>query len=381
MVWREGRLRRADRNSPKLQQRDNPQLRAQAIDQRLCSGPLIQSVLTEPEVEPHDQASIDPVFLVAPRVTDGLYLLPQAVNPLLAINELGSTLALPRPEVRSGAAASGPDGSNYWQGVRAAAISAAQLLIARSTRELDVDHRSLEAVEPRLFAKDGDRLPLIQIVDAHVNGAGFSAWLGDERQGVPPILEHIHQCLSTDGSRQDPPEAMAWSTNEHRQNCQDSCYTCLKTYENQAVHGLLDWRLALCYLRAFVQPEWNCGLDGDYSWAPLQDWPEQAERVARLNLRLWGGGAEDLVRCSSRTDLLAFRLQTNNPISKPWVIVRHPLWRWGLAQGVLANFEAELKERSPDQAVVCWDTFNLSRRPGRSRQWMAAQGARTRRRR
>jgi hypothetical protein len=384
MVWREGKLRRASRESPKLQQRDNPTLRAQAIDQRLCSGPVIQSVLTEPEVEPHDHSSIDPVFLVAPRVTDGLYLLPEAVNPLLAINELGSSLELPRPALRGSGARSGPDGSNYWQGVRAAAISAAQLLIARSTRELDVDHRSLEAVEPRPFVVDGLRLPLIQIVDAHVNGAGFSAWLGDEQLGVPPILDHIRQCLATassdHGSAEDIPEALAWSEEMHRQECQDSCYSCLKTYENQAVHGLLDWRLALCYLRAFVQPQWACGLDGDYRWEPLRDWPEQAERVARLNLRLWGGGTEDLVRSSSRDDLVAFRLSTSTPISKPWVIVRHPLWRWGLDQGVLAQFEAELKQRNPEQEVVCWDTFNLSRRPGRSRQWMSAQSAKQRKR-
>jgi DEAD/DEAH box helicase domain-containing protein len=385
MVWREGKLRRASRESPKLQQRDNPTLKAQAIDQRLCSGPVIHSVLTEPTVEPHDQSSINPVFLVAPRVTDGLYLMPEAVNPLLAINQLGSNLELPRPALNSGAR-TGPEGSNYWQGVRAAAISAAQLLIARSTRELDVDHRSLEAVEPRPFAVDGQWLPLIQIVDAHVNGAGFSAWLGDERQGVPPILEHIRQCLATvsNGSRNtaDIPEALAWSDERHRQECQDSCYSCLKTYENQAVHGLLDWRLALCYLRAFVQPGWLCGLDGDYSWAPLRDWSDQAEQVARLNLRLWGGNAkDDLVRSSSRADLLAFRLNTRTPISKPWVIVRHPLWRWGLDHGVLAEFETELKERNPEQAVVCWDTFNLSRRPGRTRQWMAAQGSRKRRQR
>lgn len=383
MVWREGKLRAANSTSPKLQQRDNPSLRAQAIDQRLCSGSVIQSVLTEPLVEPHDHRSIDPVFLVAPRVTDGLYLLPEAVNPLLAINELGSSLELPRPALRA-SSRTGPDGTNYWQGVRAAAISAAQLLIARSTRELDVDHRSLEAVEPRPFAVDDQRLPLIQIVDAHVNGAGFSAWLGDERQGVPPILQHIRQCLasatSDQSSRDDIPEALAWSEEKHRQECQDSCYSCLKTYENQTVHGLLDWRLALCYLRAFVQPQWSCGLDGDYSWAPLNDWPEQAEQVARLNLRLWGGDPrEDLVRSSSRSELLAFRLTTSTPASKPWVIVRHPLWRWGLDQGVLAEFEAELLERDPQQKVVCWDTFNLSRRPGRSRQWMAAQGARQRR--
>jgi len=384
LFWREGKLIRADSQRPRLRQTDNLSLRAQAIDQRLCKGASTQSVLAEPLVEPHDAATIDPVFLVAPRVTDGLYLLPEVVNPLLAINELGSNLEIPRPALRSGNR-SGPDGINYWQGVRAAAISAAQLLIARATRELDVDHRSLEAVEPRPFAADGQRLPLIQIVDAHVNGAGFSAWLGDDRQGVPPILEYIRECLTTDGFDQSNtssiPEAQAWSDELHRRECQDSCYSCLKTYENQAVHGLLDWRLALCYLRAFVQPKWACGLDGDYSWAPLCDWPEQAEQVARLNLRLWGGDPQvDLMRSINRNDLVAFRLSTNSPISKPWVIVRHPLWRWGLDQGVLADFEAELQGRDPQQKVVCWDTFNLSHRPDRSRQWMAAQGARQRRR-
>jgi hypothetical protein len=293
---------------------------------------------------------------------------------------LGSTLHVPKPVLPIGDSKSGPDGNNYWQGVRAAAISAAQRLIARSTRELDVDHRSLEAVEPRPFSLDGERLPLIQIVDAHVNGAGFCAWLGDDSNGIPPILEYIRKCLDLEALDEDqlknPPEALSWSSDDHRQQCQDSCYSCLKTYENQALHGLLDWRLALCYLRAFVQPEWNCGLDGDYSWEPLRDWPDQAERVAKLHLRLWGGGDENLVRSSGRPDLVAFRLNTSTPSSKPWVIVRHPLWRWGLETGVLAEFELELKQRTPDQSVVCWDTFNLGRRPGRTNQWIRVQVAR-----
>ena len=370
LQWREGKLSRPSQQAQKLQDRHDPPLKAQAIDQRISKGALINSILSEPDCEPHDSATIDPVFLVAPRVTDGLYLLPVKVNHLLAISELGSNLELPPPSLAANSR-NGPNGFNYWQGVRAAALSAAELLIARSTRELDVDHRSLEAVEPRPFGVDGTLLPLIQIVDSHVNGAGFSAWLGDERQGLPPILKTIEACLSQ--------EAEQWSEAAHRQHCQDSCYSCLKTYENQNVHGLLDWRLALCYLRAFVQPQWNCGLDGDYSWGPLSDWPEQAEQVARLYLRLWDGSAADLVRCESRPDLLAFKLPTSTKMGQPWVIVRHPLWRWGLDQGVLAEFSRELQARGKGHAVVCWDTFNLSRRPGRSRQWMTQQGVRRRR--
>ena len=139
------------------------------------------------------------------------------------------------------------------------------------------------------------------------------------------------------------------------------------------MHGLLDWRLGLCFLRAFVQPEWMCGLDGDYTWPALQDWPEQAERCARLMLRQWGGTADDLVRSSSRQDLLAFRLPTAIAQHRPVVIVRHPLWRWGLATGVLEDFRAELSLRYPNQPLLSWDTFNLSRRPGRTRQWMIQQ--------
>ena len=60
---------------------DDPALKAQAIDSRLLSGAKIRSILAEPLDEPADPSVIDKVFLVAPRVTDGLYLLPKAVNP------------------------------------------------------------------------------------------------------------------------------------------------------------------------------------------------------------------------------------------------------------------------------------------------------------
>jgi hypothetical protein len=371
LTWREGELRRMNANKV-LRAADEPALKAQAIDRRLLSGDAIRSILAEPLEQPDDPSVIDKVFLVAPRVTDGLYLLPKAVNPQLAIAELGNNLRLP------GAAAelegpNAPKGINYWQGVRAAAISATELLIARATRELDIDHRSLEGVEPRPFGTGKALLPLIQIVDAHVNGAGFSAYLGEGRRSEPPILQYIEQCLLN--------EAEEWSQAPHQGNCLDSCYDCLKTYENQYFHGLLDWRLALTYLRAFVQPSWLCGLDGDFSWGPLRDWPEYAERAALLNLELWGGSKTDILRSAqtSGLELVAFRLPASGRPQRPWVIVRHPLWRWGLGSGPLADFAAELQERSPGESVLCWDTFNLTRRPGRTRQWMASQGARPRR--
>jgi hypothetical protein len=114
----------------------------------------------------------------------------------------------------------------------------------------------------------------------------------------------------------------------------------VKTYENQNLHGLLDWRLGLSYWRAFCDPLWACGLDGDFSWGGLRDWPSQAEAAARLTLALWGGDPETDLICSERENglrLVAFRLPMKGPVKLPWVVVRHPLWRSDLINGVLAD--------------------------------------------
>jgi hypothetical protein len=269
-----------------------------------------------------------------------------------------------------------PTGSQYWQGTRSAAHSAIQILIAEATRYLDVDHNALEGVEPRPFHRDGQERPLLQLVDSHVNGAGFCAWLGTGGSGqVPPVLEIIQQAL------EGHPEA--WGREPHRSQCQDACYSCVKTYENQNLHGLLDWRLGLAYLRAFSDPTWACGLDGDFSWPALRDWPNLAKETAMMTLRLWGGDKDaDLIESTRNNslNLMAFRLPLTHQSKCPWVIVRHPLWRPDRSNGALADFRQELAAQSAGTAVLCWDTFNLMRRPGRTRQWMTLQGRRTRRR-
>ena len=69
--------------------------------------------------------------------------------------------------------------------------------------------------------------------------------------------------------------------------------------------------------------------------------------------------------------LIAFRLPMRIKRTRPWVIVRHPLWRPDQASGPLADFREEL---AVEAKVIAWDTFNLTRRPGRTRQWMTHQG-------
>lgn len=367
--WREGELRRPGDADARLKHRPGKTmaLQAQLIERRLLERKYLNSILVEPQVDPTPEEDIDPVSIVAPRITDGLYLLPQGIHPQLATALLGGQL--PVPGNPSGELLpTFPHGEQYWQGVRSAALSASQILIAAATRQLDVDHSALEGVEPRPFLFSDEQRPLIQLVDSHVNGAGFCAWLGGSRDGeTPPVVGILATVL--DGL------AERWSSPGHADDCQEACYSCVKTYENQNLHGLLDWRLGLAYWRAFTDPQWSCGLDGDFSWGPLRDWPAHAKVSASMTLALWGGDASHDLISSNRDnglELIAFRLPMKGPVKRPWVVVRHPLWRSDLEQGALADFQVELAG-TYGVPVLCWDTFNLHRRPGRCRQWMQLQ--------
>ena len=378
--WQEGKLSQPRPSQSRLDARTDGKaqpLLAQAIDSRSIERSGLNTILMAAENTTLRVEDIDPVFLVAPRVTDGLYLLPAGLHSELATGCLGMELKAPgNPEGENQDPF--PSGSQYWQGTRAAAHSAIQILIAEATRFLDVDHNSLEGVEPRPFRLKGhEERPLIQLVDSHVNGAGFCAWLGTAEAGkTPPVIEIINTALKERGE--------AWGSEPHRSQCQDACYSCVKTYENQNLHGLLDWRLGLAYLRAFSDPTWACGLDGDFSSPVLSDWPDHARQAAEMTLRLWGGDVENDLIVSSRSNglqLIAFRLPMSIQTSRPLVIVRHPLWHPETEAGALAEFRKELEANSAGTRVLCWDTFNLTRRPGRTRQWMTRQGGRQRRRR
>ena len=353
-------------NKPGPAEIDRYHLGFQAIDERCLQGDLSKAILGDAQtpLDFEDQ----PVYLAAQRVTDGLYLQPTGLNPLLALDQLG------RPELpfipEGGNGLNQASGPTYWQGVRAAAISALEIVVGRSCIHLDIDRSALEVLEPRLFGASERHLPLFQIVDAHVNGAGFSAWLGNTDGDVPPIVAIIHELLeSQDGEN-------GWFRNDHADDCGEACYRCLKSYDNQNLHGLLDWRLGLCYLRAFVDPGWACGLDGDFSWKPLEKWPQKARALAEATVKLWGGtlGADSImnfVPMGWSHELTAFRIPLGKSWLSPWIIIRHPLWDWNdTIEGPLGDFRDKLRGENP--LLLCWDDFNLRRRCGMTKQWIAS---------
>lgn len=291
------------------------------------------------------------VWLAAPKTTDSLYLSPTDIHDGLALYRLPARAEDPVPSE-----------ARRWQGVRAAALSATFLVVNRASRELDIDPAELEVLEPRPYGTDL-RLPLLQITDQLVNGAGFCRNLSEPERGTPKILRMMHSMIS------DPEgDPLEYLLREDHCDCEMACYRCLLRYGNQQFHGLLDWRLGLSYLRAMLDPHFSCGLDGDFGYPGLEGWREEATRLAEEMKQRFGGDTATF----AGGVVPAFRLDLGGGETSRWALVAHPLWDWDYADElvpgtVLAQAEEEASEDGP---VDCWDTFNLSRRPVWVREWI-----------
>lgn len=294
----------------------------------------------------------EPRWLAAPKTTDSLYVAPSRVHDAIAVYRLPA-----RTEDQP------PYGTHRWQGVRAAALSATFMIVDRASRELDIDPAELEVLEPRPYGSQ-QRLPILHVTDQLVNGAGFCRNLSEPVDGTPKILWMMRSMVEDEGG--DPLSRLLAPDHE---DCEMACYKCLLRYGNQQFHGLLDWRLGLSYLRTILDPRFACGLDSDFSHPGLSGWPAMAKRLAD----------EMKQRFDAETKLFVdglvpgFRLDHKDGGVSPWVLVSHPLWDWDREEDVvpgtiLATAEDEALELG--QGVDCWDTFNLSRRPVKVREWL-----------
>jgi len=103
----------------------------------------------------------------------------------------------------------------------------------RITREVDEDDMDAYVLTRMLRNEDGPSReePLdILLIDPVLGGSGLLQRLAENLPAVSrAALEHL------DGH-----------------DCPNSCYRCLRSYRNQRLHRLLDWRLAVPYLRALT---------------------------------------------------------------------------------------------------------------------------------
>jgi hypothetical protein len=280
-------------------------------------------------------------WLAAPKTTDALYLAPQAVPSGLQLHRIS--------------------GSGTDTAVRAAALSATFILANRAALRLDIDPDEFDILEPRFFQPPtGGPIPVLQLTDHLVNGAGFCRLLGEENgQGGPLISQLLHSCV-TDEDKYPLSDFLAPSHGRagrqaggagHTLGCDQACYACLWRYGNQAYHGLLDWRLGLAFLSAFDSPTFRCGLDKKFGSPALRDWPELARLYAEQMVARFGGEAP-----RQFGELWGFRLGSKKKPSR-WAVVTHPLWDVDAREGILA----EAWDAFPEVPVPV-NTFDLARR-------------------
>ena len=189
-------------------------------------------------------APTDPIWLAAPKTTDALYLVPSSNPHGLAMHRLPARTELPAPD------------QERWLGIRAAALSAVYILVNRASLELDIDPEEFDVLEPRLYGRD-IQLPLLQITDHLVNGAGFCKRLSSADLGNRPWIADLVRSVLEDSAAY-PREKFEDSSHA---SCDSACYKCLLRYGNQPFHGLLDWQLGMVFLRALVDSSFRCGLD------------------------------------------------------------------------------------------------------------------------
>ena len=128
--------------------------------------------------------------------------------------------------------------------------------------DLDADPTEFEALAPRLRDLGGHKVPVLQIADDLVNGSGFCRKLLDDDGAY---LKGMVRSILDDRTAW-PLNAMLAGTNDdvvaHSEACNQSCYRCIQRYGNRHLHGLLDWRYGMSFLRLVFDPNHRCGLEG-----------------------------------------------------------------------------------------------------------------------
>lgn len=233
----------------------------------------------------------------------------------------------------------------YSSAVRAGVISAAFLLQRILADKLDIDPEEIEVASLEKNARED--IANIILSDRLPNGAGFV------REGYNRFAEILKEACY-------PASTGSYSEMIHHashRKCDAACYDCLKVYRNMTYHGLLDWRLAISYLKTLYDRNYKSGLDGNFNSPELEGWVETATKLRDSFISYFNNYSRETWG----------RLPGFKASSRKFIIV-HPLWKTQNPSGILA--EAIAAAGGHVDGYI--DTFNLLRRPG----WCRTQIAR-----
>lgn len=241
----------------------------------------------------------------------------------------------------------------YSSAVRASVISAAFLIQRILADKLDIDPDEIEVASiSKETANAGEEVANIVLSDRLPNGAGFV------REGYTRLQELLQEAChpTVPGSY-----AEMIHRDDHREKCDFACYDCLKVFRNMTYHGLLDWRLAISYLKVLLDQNYRAGLDGNFTSPELEGWVETAQKLRDSFISYFRNYTPE-----TWGRLPGFSTRAGSNVRR--FIIVHPLWNTRNPAGILA--EAVAAAGGHVDGYI--DTFNLLRRPG----WCRTQIAR-----
>lgn len=309
---RQGLLFTGATGTTRAQRGNNPPtLRGQWIDQRFRIDD--QFTFT-------DARSEDPFAIVSPKTTDVMRISHKKIPQGIRLSPASS------------------------MGIKAAYYSAAFMLKAIAAEKLDIDPDEFDISNVRqIELAPGESVGEIVISDYLANGAGFTKWVSDN-----------WQCLLERATNPNEPDSVVGAilAQEHQNDCDSSCYGCLRNYRNMAYHALLDWRLGMSLIRTLQSSEFRCGLDDDFNQPDLNTWKGMATALRDSFCNSFPAASP--AASAKFGELPGMRVGNRD------VVIVHPLWDDSRPDGLLAEAFAACNQSNP----LALDTFNLLRRPG-----------------
>lgn len=202
--------------------------------------------------------------------------------------------------------------------VQSAFLSYAYLLRRSLCAELDIESRELVAGFRRVPDKKGGVTPQVYFAETLDNGAGYCNYLNSE-QG----MEVAHDALALSVA----PGGMIYNAlvdGRHNDECQRSCYDCIREYDNQREHGELFWRLGMDIGLLGVGDSGACNLLAPHWRKVIESFAGSMSKLKAGEVRHRKDGQPFV-----KTDKLNY-------------IFVHPLWNDDYTQSVVDIVSAEL---------------------------------------
>jgi DEAD/DEAH box helicase domain-containing protein len=299
-----------------------------------------------------DSSSVLKYSLAANKYTSLLQIKPANSNSLLQLS----------CEQKNNQQAGYELNNYHLQGVKSAIYSAAFLLRSVFTQQQDVDNSELEVLGLRHYSIEvGNRVTGFSYADQLSNGSGFSQKLSER------LTDYINLCLDPTGkfNGETIEFVIDLLSEKNQKNCDVADYTNLLNYRNKRFHPLLNWRLAVTYLRILRgdDEEIDKITKADPSLPEFGYFYSKETWLKGIGVQLEEFKDEYGISSNFIDEFNLPFLQGFGKFDNKIIIPYHPLWnKEFLTENPLIN---EIINKLPkEREIIFIDSFNLANRPG-----------------